>query len=192
MVLGTLMLFIGAQAQNANRSGVVVELGGGYTTGNLVDGSYSYGGGYWDYFTNKWINTPGTYSAGEGQGGYISLDAGYQWATARHFAVKSMATVGVPLADVEHTNFGVKGMLRYTSNDFGSGQSIYCEVGVGPKLYFYKNGEVGFLIAPEAGVGLNINSHLYLGLDFAYNIFVEGEWRDCSYGVPQLKVGYRF
>ncbi len=190
MVLGTLMLFIGAQAQNANRSGVVVELGGGHTIGNLVDGSYSYGGGYWDYFTNKWINTPGTYSAGYGQGGYISLDAGYQWATSRHFAVKAMATVGVPLADADFTNFGVKGMVRYTSNDFGSGQSIYVELGVGPKL-FGRSGVIQVLITPEAGVGLNINSHLFIGLDFVYNLVIDAY--DClSYGVPQLKVGYRF
>lgn len=191
MVLGTLMLFIGAQAQNANRSGVVVELGGGHTIGNLVDGSYSYGGGYWDYFTNKWINTPGNYSAGKGQGVYLSLDAGYQWATSRHFAVKAMAIVGVPLAYTKYTNFGMKGMLRYTSNDFGRGQSIYAEAGVGPKLYVV-NDCIGVLISPEIGVGININSHLYLGLDFVYNMFAEGDRLDRSYGVPQLKVGYRF
>lgn len=189
MIFGALMLFIGAQSQNANRSGVVVELGGGYTTGNVYNDEQFHFSSYYDYFYDEIVYNSYYTDEKEGQGAYISLDAGYQWATSRHFAVKAMATIGLPVNYMDVFNFGVKGMLRYTSNDFGSGQSFYIEAGIGPKLC--SCGGVGVLVAPEIGAGINITSHIYLGLDFVYNITTD-DYVSLSYGVPQLKVGYRF
>lgn len=202
MIIGALMLFIDVQAQNANRNGVIVELGGGYTTGNIYEQEVVSSAEYYDYFFERWL-TDNTYSLEQkGQGTYLSLEAGYQWATSRHFAVKAMASFGLPFSEAAYLNFGVKGMLRYTSRDFGNGQSIYAEAGIGAKMQPDSfRPEPSYLIIPDVGVGLNINSHLYIGLDFVYNIVFESSVKDfdytypvhdLSYGVPQLKVGYRF
>ncbi len=196
MIFSVLMLFVGAHAQNANRSGAVIELGGGYNMS--VDEINKDSRNFVSYFMDSptYYYEPGWHNK-EGQGVYLSLDAGYQWATSTHFSIKAMATVGVPINYSNYTNFGLKCMLRYSSNDFGNGQSVYVEAGAGPKMW--KNAGVYFLIAPEIGAGLNINSHLYLGLDFVYNIITDDgqdpeyqDWRNLSYGVPQLKIGYRF
>ncbi len=225
MIIGALMLFIDVQAQNANRNGVIVELGGGYTTGNIYEKLhtleyYDYNNTYdynYNYYEEEKIGEGGT-------GAFLSVNAGYQWATSKHFAVKAMASVGIPFDDTSFTNFGLKGMFRYTSKDFGSGQSIYAEAGVGITLFTHDcetyqlkwDDKVRCLISPEIGVGLNINAHLYFGLSFVFNIITEEGYdtyydytnynnyelglgrfeRDCyryvSYGVPQVKIGYRF
>ena len=141
-------LYIGSlMAQDANRSGFVVELQGGAAFGKTV----------LDYECTGYYDNCGPRLRGGMVG---SVDFGYRFATSTHIAIGGKLGIWGNLADFKYT-YALRIMpgLRWTSNDFHN-MSVYAEldagVGTSPSI---RNLHVPI----EISAGVNLTRNLYAG-----------------------------
>ena len=164
-------------AQNANRSGVFVELQGGAAIGdvlqyrigtNPIDDVLYYKLGYFFY---------STYLKG---GVTTSLDFGYRWTTSNHLSLDAKIGVNANLAEFKYT-YAIRLMpgIRWTSNDFWGSTSLFLSlnagVGVTPTHH------IRLSIPIELSAGLNFTSHIYGGIYANFHCFAK-EYEVASYG----------
>lgn len=124
-----------SNAQNANRSGVFVEITPGVT---IITDCY-------DFECGPSFST--------------SFDAGYRWAISTHCALDAKLTACLPIEGIDDGHIGVTILpsFRYTSLELGnSNKSVYFSVGLG----FCFPMQVGY----DVQLGFNLSNHFYLGL----------------------------
>lgn len=186
-----LMTASGIQAQNANRSGFIVELQGGAAFGEVLYRSF-----YSEESEKSML-----------KGGVVgSLDVGYRWATSGHFAFGAKLGVWSDFAEFGKTlQIRILPGMRWTSKDFGNkNMSAYISFNTGfalsPSCY-----EIPVFVPLQLGVGVNLSTHFYAGIVFDYSICVF-DHVDCknynnyhtydilasSYPALSIKLGYRF
>lgn len=152
-------------AQNANRSGVFLELQGGSAIGDVLQYRY-------DYMTRS------TYLKGGVTG---SIELGYRFATSTHLSADAKLGLFADLAEFKHT-YSIRLMpgIRWISNDFGNALSLYVSfnagVGVAPGFY------TRLSVPLELSLGLNFTSHLYGGIFINYQINTKKrDVKECGY-----------
>lgn len=126
-----------SNAQNANRSGVFVELTPGMT---IVPDGYGH---------HMMCNFS------------MSLDAGYRWAFSTNWALDGRFKVQSILADGDECMvIVILPALRYTSSELSndSNKSFYASIGIGYDFLVYE----GF--GYDVQLGFNLSNHFYLGL----------------------------
>ena len=134
IAMAVLGVAFASNAQNANRSGVFIELAPGITINS--------------YKLEKCFST--------------SFDAGYRWAFHRHWALDARLKFELFrfLSDDTGMPVGITVLpaLRYTSSELGydSNISFYASMGVG---YYYLG-----LFGYDVQLGFNLSNHFYLGL----------------------------
>lgn len=196
-------------AQNANRSGVFVELAGGIPIGDIYGNGYVDGYIYDYSLNNQYIDVaaPNMYLKG---GVELYFSVGYRYALNENWAVGLQAGIEGNVDAFEETFKVPKGMLgvRWTSGDFKNGMSFYIQPQAGFALNI-KNS--GIYVPAGVDLGFNLTNHMYLGFDLTYNISVGGDyigkpvytdkyedyWASIvmdpkSYMSAKIKLGYRF
>lgn len=149
-------------AQNANRSGVFVELAGGIPIGDVLKGDHLYSSSGYEY-----INAEDVYFKG---GFDLNLSVGYRYALSTSWALGLQAGVEGNLSALGNTFCAPKAMLsgRWISSDFSNGMSFYIQ----PEAGFAMSTSCTENLWIPVGVdlGLNFTNHFYGGLDLAYCI----------------------
>jgi hypothetical protein len=145
-------------AQNANRSGVFLELQGGAALGDVIQPvPNQYGGmGFYPIYL---------------KGGVVgSVDVGYRWATSSIFAIEAKVGLWSNFADFNNTyNLRIMPGFRITTKEIYKNSSIFfsCNIGAG---YAPSNNSRHdtFNATAEISTGLNINKNIYVGLFVNY------------------------
>lgn len=192
IICALLAIGLGAEAQNANRNGFFFEGAGGLVFGNRPYTNLDdYNDMYEDVnvLDNMFIiktsrKSKTTYGFG------FNLAAGYRWAVSRSFAVDLKAKCQDATYHFKETSL-VDLMVgaRYYTPDFGGNKSVYINLGTGGGLFTDKS---KFAIPYEAGVGINLSNHFYMGLawdgQFAFaHKFEYGR----HYGIASIKLGFK-
>lgn len=130
-----------SNAQNANRSGVFVEITPGVAIiTELYDPSFS-----------------------------TSFDAGYRWAISTHCALDAKLTACLPINGIDHSGVTILPSFRYTSLELGnSNKSVYFSVGLGlcfPMQVGY-DVQLGFNLSNHFYLGLKHNG--FVDVDWAF------------------------
>lgn len=145
------------KAQTANRSGFFIDLQGGQNIG------YAYR--IKDYVREEYGKD--WYLKG---GAEIGLGFGYRLRTSNHWAYEAKLAFQENLSATKLFNIGVMTGMRYTSNNFGSGQSFYIAPNVGFSAII---DDFGIYIPVELGAGINLSNKLSLGIVCTYRIATE-------------------
>lgn len=176
-------------AQVANRSGVFVEAGAGGLIGNtLIDDDKS----SLDY------NGKGSITTLTG----ISYDAmvGYRWAFSRNWALDGR----VGFDNSGKWSLDIMPGIRYTTDDFISGKSLFFQANVGISLALGCNRYPLDTVSPalQLQAGFNITSHLYAGVYYLGHLMHYDEsWSGSvntgfditrMFGTLGIRLGYRF
>lgn len=186
-----LMTASGIQAQNANRSGFIIELQGGAAFGEIL----------------KYTVYAHADDMSMLKGGVVgSIDFGYRWATSKHFAFGGRIGVWSDFAEFGKTlQIRFLPGMRWTSTDFGSkNMSAYISFNTGYAVT--PKGDIPQFVPIQLGVGVNFTTQLYAGIVFDYSICTFGaidydlsynhsHWyyiEASSYPALSLKLGYRF
>ena len=189
-IVCVIVTIVGLHAQNANRSGVFIELQGGAAFGTVMDKevAISTGGYQYDYIRQWYL-----------KGGFVgSFDVGYRYATSNQFAIEMKAGAWANFQDIGKTiSLDMLPGIRWTSKEISGNISMFLSLNAGCGLNFLE-GEVAPLIPVEVGVGVNLTNQLYAGVFLSERIATgDGKgWPDYYY--PQthttagLKIGYRF
>lgn len=156
-------------AQNANRSGVFLELQGGAALGDGIKpvptDQYGEIGSYDLYPVYL-------------KGGVVgSVDVGYRWATSSIFAIEAKVGLWSNFADFNNTyNLRIMPGFRITTKEIYKNSSIFlgCNIGAG---YAPSNNSRHdtFNAAAEISTGLNINKNIYVGLFVNYPVYESEE-----------------
>lgn len=203
IALLALVAFVGANAQNANRSGFFIEAGIGGTTGT----------------------TPRTALVMEGNnlmakfagGAAFDVQFGFRTKTSNHCAFDLRFGAMAPFSAVSSTPvFKIMPGLRYTSTEIFGNMSIYGNVAVGGAVSFshlypdsdplpingeetklsLSDGDACFGVSYTIAVGLNITNHFYAGpvWDAQYMIHQarQGQDQNLHWGMFGIQLGYRF
>lgn len=189
------------RAQNANRSGVFLELSGGPSIGNVLSVDY--------------VNVNGSYSNPLFddvcfKGGFdMNFSFGYRLALSNHWALGLSAGAEGNLKILSDVLTFPKAMLggRWTSNDFNNGMSFYLQPQVGFALSIPM--DTGIALPVGLDMGFNFTNHFYGGIDLQYYVVLNEGWhyKDVYQGnnhvgdallewnshmTARIKFGYRF
>lgn len=146
-------------AQNANRSGVFLELQGGAALGDVI------------VPTDNDCTPVDQRNPAYLQGGMTgSIDAGYRWSTSSFFAIEAKVGMWTNFADLKNTyNIRLMPGIRWTSRDLSNTLSMYAGWNVGIGLFPSNDSRsTGLLIPIELSAGLNLGKNLYLGIVVNY------------------------
>lgn len=146
-------------AQNANRSGIFLELQGGAALGDVIKPVSDYGMGSYDLYP--------VYLKGGVVG---SVDVGYRWATSSIFAIEAKVGLWSNFADFNNTyNLRIMPGFRITTKEIYKNSSIFfgCNIGAGYAPSNNSRHDI-FNAVAEISTGLNINKNIYLGLFINY------------------------
>lgn len=192
LIAGVLLAFIGVQAQNANRTGIFIELQGGRAFGEVIHGE--------DYYYHSEF----TYLKGGVVGG---LGVGYRYATSNSFAIEGKVNLWADFLDIGDTfNLDIMPGIRWTSKDFSSNKSLYLSLNAGFGLN--PTDAYSMFVPIEISVGFNLTNNLYLGVFLTEKMCVGGGTGSVHYYAGQsshsvyldsrsytsagIKLGYRF
>lgn len=208
-ILMTLLIILAAIpaafAQNANRSGFFLELAGGGITGDSPAIGYS--------VANNTVNME---CAG---GAALNLGFGYRLATSRHWAYEFRAE-GQTSAKKPDMSLVIKILpagFRYTSSEIFGNSSIFAHLNVGGAIgainasytrtlgtaspnmetqYAKMFDKGSFGVAYEAGVGINITTHLYAEALWDSQVMLSTYGKNGNgtlhWGMAGVRIGYRF
>lgn len=165
-----LLLFIffittNVKAQTANRSGWFADFQIGQNIGKIYDGYKQIydSNSYFDYYSKGGVE--------------LGVGAGYQWRTSTHWAYRLKLHLQENLHVTDVFSIGFMTGMRYTSNNFGSGQSLYLSPQIGFDMIPFMH-DFGFRMPIELEVGVNINDRFSLGLAGTYRTFSGGHHDD--------------
>lgn len=185
-----LATIIGLQAQNANRSGVFVELQGGAAFGTVMDKEIRTGDSWYDYdYIRQWYI----------KGGFVgSFNVGYRYATSNQFAIEMKAGAWGNFQNIDNTfTLDMLPGIRWTTKEISGNVSMFLSLNAGCGLNFI-NGDVTTLIPVEVGVGVNLTNQLYAGVFLSERIATGAGIGYTTTYYPQthttagIKIGYRF
>lgn len=190
LLMSAALFCVALQAQNANRSGLFVELGGGFTAGD----SPNQAGKIVSEFVPSTDNNAAINlyrKVDKTSGACVDLGVGYRWATSLHFAFE------VKLQAMSHvSNFtetlaiNLKPGVRYTSREIIGTTSLYANANAGLGA-FVDNTTLS--VPYEVGVGFNFGNNISAGLvwDAQYAVS-KHEYHGAHYGMAGIRLGYRF
>lgn len=189
---------MGVEAQNANRSGIFLELSGGPSIGKTFTSSDA-------RINSKDVDINCFYKGGID----VNFSFGYRYAVSEHWAVGLSAGAEGNLKIITEEFIFPKAMLvgRWTSNDFGQGLSFYLQPQAGFASSIVGSNSTRLPLGFE--LGLNFTNHFYGGFDLQYNIVLDKGWHykdiyqgdkevgevhfnSNSHMTARLKFGYRF
>lgn len=149
------------QAQNANRSGVFVELGAGLTAGDSPNQAGEIVSEFIPTVDNK--ATLNLYRKVDKTSGVCAnLGVGYRWATSLHFAFELKLQAMSHVSNFTETlAINLKPGVRYTSREISGSTSLYANANVGLGSFV----DHATLSVPyEVGVGFNFGNNISAGL----------------------------
>lgn len=182
MIVAVAAVALGTVAQNANRSGFFVELGGGAIAGSP-----------YVYF--------GKEDGAVLKGFDASLGLGYRYALGRACAVEMKLQISAGINDNIDDSSVISFMpgFRYTTRELFGNSSMYLGFNLGTckfggdydpsafDTYYYDNGGEGWGFSYGLTAGLNITSSWYAGLFWDGNVCSGTHW-----GVVGIRGGFRF
>lgn len=180
-----LSTIVGMQAQNANRSGVFIELQGGSAFGTVMDKKIeTNNGSLWNWDRDWYI-----------KGGLVgSVDVGYRYATSNQFAIEMKAGGWANFQDIEKTiTLDMLPGVRWTSKEIIGNVSMFLSLNAGCGLSFPDGVYVS--IPVEVGIGFNLTNRLYLGAFVSERISVSGDYfryYPKTHTTAGIRLGYRF
>lgn len=180
-----------SNAQNANRSGLFVELSPGIYVGNTpvldVETKQTVvGNKYVTEIVEKHLS-----------GLNLEIAAGYRWAFARHWALDAKVGFSLPTSRThELWTIEILPGLRYTSKELGS-SNVSLFAGFNAGLGFQIEFQEYLIFAYELKAGFNLSNRFSIGL--VWNALSDLEFRvsgvgynDCHTGALGINLGYRF
>lgn len=187
-------------AQNANRSGIFLEIGAGGTIGDSPAT---------EIHTSLAVNDGKLIEAvtiKRDTGIKFNIATGYRYAVSNNWAIEMKAT------GVKYNDFVLKLMpgARYTSKELFSNVSMYIAPNIGISYDFGAEYDPCGL-AFNLGVGLNLTERIYVGVNFEGQYYFEESYLSFDYngygndyykfdkyaayqyrGTIGLNIGYRF
>lgn len=178
-----------SNAQNANRSGLFVELSPGIYVGNTpvhdVEKKQTVvGNKYVTEIVEKHLS-----------GLNIEFDAGYRWAFHRHWALDTKIGFWMPTSSIEGISFKILPGLRYTSSEFkNSNISFFAGFngGLGMQIHGQFSGEFGFAYELKAGFNFTPKFSGALVWNAMSEIECMFDYPGVHTGALGINLGYRF
>lgn len=178
-----------SNAQNANRSGLFVELSPGIYVGNTpaldVETKQTVvGNKYVTEIVEKHLS-----------GLNLEIAAGYRWAFARHWALDAKVGFSLPTSRTnELWTIEILPGLRYTSKELGSSNvSLFAGFNAGLGIQVSEENPI---FAYELKVGFNLSNRFSIGLVWNALSYLEAydgvDHNSCHTGALGINLGYRF
>ncbi len=178
-----------SNAQNANRSGLFVELSPGIYVGNTpvldVETKQTVVG-------NKFVTEIVEKHL---SGLNLEIAAGYRWAFARHWALDAKVGFSLPTSRTnELWTIEILPGLRYTSKELGSSNvSLFAGFNAGLGIQVFEENPI---FAYELKAGFNLSNRFSIGLVWNALSYLEAydgvDENGCHTGALGINLGYRF
>lgn len=199
-MLAAVAMALPAAAQNANRSGIFLEVGGGGVLGKSP--------------TYKLSISDGAILQAHNLAGFgFDFATGYRYATSRFCAVEMKINAQLPMQSVDDFILGFMPGFRYTSREFSGNSSFFAAINAGLGLYGVRYNHFTINMPnPETNLegssfSPDFNYELSFGINFTNAFYASFFWdgfiidanrvnlyskQTCHWGSLGLRLGYLF